>query len=115
MTAADRAPRVTPHVEDIYTLRFGDELSASKDRIWREIGRYLQRYVVSERPVVDIACDHGYFIRNVISVDKWAVDVRDMRPHLPADVTFVQCDGLHVDEHLPGGFATAFMSNYLEH
>jgi hypothetical protein len=83
--------------------------------VWREIGRSLQRYVASDRPVVDIACDQGYFIRNIISVDRWAVDVRDMRPHLPPDVTFVHCDAPHLGEHLSGGFATALMSTYLEH
>jgi SAM-dependent methyltransferase len=67
-------------------------------------------------PVLDIACDRGYFIGNVEASEKWATDVRDLSAVLPKDVHFVRASGLDLTGVLPEGhFGTVFMSNYLEH
>jgi SAM-dependent methyltransferase len=88
----------------------------AKDRVWQEITRYLQRYVDAEGVVLDIACDHGDFIRNIRAREKWASDLRDVSGHLPGDVRFVVADGLALADELPNGhFDVVFMSNYLEH
>ena len=100
----------------VYAHRFEDPEILAKDRLWVEIGRYLQRYVDAASPALDIACDRGYFIRNVTAAEKWATDVRDVSSALPPDVHFVQPDGLALAGALPAGhFGTVFMSNYLEH
>lgn len=84
--------------------------------MWREIGAYLQRFVPPSGRVLDLACDRGYFTRNIQAAERWASDLRDCRAHLPEDVTFVQHDGLSLDERLPNDyFDLVFMSNYLEH
>lgn len=114
---------MTEHVREndaeldrVYGRRFSEADTRTKDAIWRELGRFLQRYVDSGRPVLDIACDRGYFIRNVSGSERWATDVRDVTMHLPEDVRFVQSDGLALLDVLPTAyFGTTFMSNYLEH
>jgi SAM-dependent methyltransferase len=101
---------------ELYDARFDEREVSAKDSVWREIVGYLQRYVDPERPVLDIACDRGHFIRSVQASERWATDIRDMRSSLPDDIHFVQGSGLDLAHLVPNGhFGTAFMSNYLEH
>ena len=103
-------------VERVYEARFDAEARARKRAVWAQNAAYLQRYVVPDRAVLDLACDEGYFIRNVPATERWATDIRDMRASLPEDVRFVESDGLLLRAVLPTGhFGTVFMSNYLEH
>jgi 2-polyprenyl-3-methyl-5-hydroxy-6-metoxy-1,4-benzoquinol methylase len=103
-------------LDDLYARRFKDPERYAKDRVWAEIGKHLQRYVDPEAPVLDIACDDGYFTRNIHASEKWACDMRDVSGSLPSDTHFVQSDGLELATRLPSAhFGTVFMSNYLEH
>ena len=105
-----------PIEEDVYDNRFNDADAVAKDRMWREICRVLQTDVDPAGTVLDVACDRGDFIRNIAAAEKWASDIRDVSQHLPADVRFVQCDGLELATAVPTGhFDVVFMSNYLEH
>jgi SAM-dependent methyltransferase len=107
---------VTLDLDTVYASRFSDEEAAVKDRIWREIARFLERYVDGDATVLDVACDRGDFIRNIRAGEKWAIDVRDVARYLPSDVRFVLTDGLTLADELPGEhFDVVFMSNYLEH
>jgi SAM-dependent methyltransferase len=110
------------HAEDpsdldrIYESRFSDDDAADKDRIWTEIGAFLQRYIDEDQPVLDVAADRGYFIRHIRAAERWATDVRDIRDALSPDIKFVEANGPTMSEKLPHGyFGTVFMSNYLEH
>jgi 2-polyprenyl-3-methyl-5-hydroxy-6-metoxy-1,4-benzoquinol methylase len=101
---------------ELYDSRFDEREVSAKDAVWREIVRYLQRYIDSAAPVLDIACDRGHFIRWVTASERWASDIRDVEAVLPDDIRFVQASGLHLAGALPTGyFGTVFMSNYLEH
>jgi SAM-dependent methyltransferase len=103
-------------VDRIYEHRFSDADAASKDALWLEIGRYLQRFVPRDGVVLDLACDRGHFIAHIDAKEKWATDMRDVSAHLPPNVRFVQTDGLNVADELPRGhFDLVFISNYLEH
>jgi SAM-dependent methyltransferase len=103
-------------IERVYERRFSGPEAERKDAIWREIVRYLQRYVGDEAIVMDVACDRGHFIRHVVARERWAADVRDLAPFLPAGVRFVQSDGVSLADHVPvDHFDAVFMSNYLEH
>ena len=100
----------------VYSRRFSEADAEQKHAIWREIVRYLQRYVREDGAVLDVACDRGYFIRHVRAREKWASDVRDMRSLLPDSIRFVQSEGVALDQFLPTEhFDVVFMSNYLEH
>ena len=103
-------------LKEVYEQRFSAEDQAGKEAIWSELGRYLQRYVEPQARVVDIACDLGYFIRNIRAAERWATDIRDMAASLPKDVHFVRANGLDLANVLPNNhFDLAFFSNYLEH
>lgn len=113
-----RVPADLPPIvlKEVYEQRFNQEDQASKEAIWRELGKFLQRYIVPGARVVDIACDLGYFIRNVRAAEPWATDIRDVSGSLPKDVHFVPASGLDLAEVLPNNyFDLAFFSNYLEH
>lgn len=103
-------------LDEIYQVRFDEHERLAKMAIWAEIVPFIARFVDVGRPLVDIACDAGYFINQVDAVERWATDIRDMRAYLDDGVRFVQADGLGLAAELPADyFGTAFMSNYLEH
>ncbi|HUY73017.1 MAG TPA: class I SAM-dependent methyltransferase [Candidatus Dormibacteraeota bacterium] len=113
-----RDPKNLPPIvlKEVYELRFDQADQAAKDAIWRELGRYLQRYIKPDARVVDIACDVGYFIRHIRAAERWATDIRDMGSALPSDVRFVHASGLDLADIMPNDyFDIAFFSNYLEH
>jgi Methyltransferase domain len=103
-------------LDRVYAARFDERGRSRKGAMWRDIARYLQRYVDPDRPLLDVACDAGDFIRHVTASERWATDIRDVRAALPQDVRFVQAESLALLDNLPSGyFGTIFMSNYLEH
>jgi SAM-dependent methyltransferase len=103
-------------LDAVYAQRFDDAESREKDALWGVLGPFLQRWVDASAPVLDLACDRGYFVRHIRASERWASDLRDVRTYLPADVRFVQGDGLQLREALPTDhFGTVFTSNYLEH
>jgi SAM-dependent methyltransferase len=103
-------------LKEVYEQRFDEADQAAKEAIWRELGRYLQRFIVPNARVVDVACDLGYFIRNIKAADRWATDIRDVEDALPKDVHFVHASGLELAHVMPNDhFDLAFFSNYLEH
>jgi SAM-dependent methyltransferase len=104
------------HINSVYSMRFDEQDRLNKVAIWREIVRFLDPLMPSQRPVLDIACDAGYFINQVARAERWATDLRDVRDQLHPSIRFVQADGRSLAEHVPAGhFGTVFMSNYLEH
>ena len=107
---------MTRLLPELYDARFDEREVSAKDAVWREIVRYLTRYMDPSAPVLDLACDRGHFIRLVTATERWATDIRDMRSSLPDDIRFVQSSGLNLAAVVPNGyFGTVFMSNYLEH
>jgi SAM-dependent methyltransferase len=112
--AAGKLPPVV--LKEVYEQRFSPADQVGKEAIWRELGAFLQRYVEPGARVVDIACDLGYFIRNIKANERWATDIRNVGDALPADVRFVRASGLHLADAMPNSyFDLAFFSNYLEH
>jgi SAM-dependent methyltransferase len=112
--AAGPVPAIV--LKEVYEQRFDEADQAAKEAIWRELGRFLQRFIVPNARVVDIACDLGYFIRNIKAKDRWATDIRNVEGALPKDVRFVRASGLELADVMPNNhFDLAFFSNYLEH
>ena len=100
----------------LYGARFDEREVSVKEAVWREIVRYLQRYIDASAPLIDVACDRGHFVRWADASERWATDLRDVREALPADIRFVQSSGLDLAAVVPTAyFGTLFMSNYLEH
>jgi ubiquinone/menaquinone biosynthesis C-methylase UbiE len=112
--AAGNLPPIV--LKEVYEQRFSREDQVAKEAIWRELGTFLQRYVEPGARVLDIACDLGYFIRNIRTTERWATDIRDVAGSLPQDVHFVRASALELADVLPNNhFDLAFFSNYLEH
>jgi SAM-dependent methyltransferase len=108
--------RVGSDLDELYRHRFDEGDHRAKERIWPPIVQFLQRFVDADAPVIDIACDRGYFIRNVHARERWGSDVRDVSRDLGPGIRFVLADGLALADVVPTGhFGTVFMSNYLEH
>lgn len=108
-------PEGTGIPDEMYRRRFPEDEHREKLALWRVLAPYLDR-LMPPGPVLDIACDRGYFIANVSRAERWATDLRDTAGDLPPDVRFVQATGLELASILPvGHFAGVFMSNYLEH
>jgi SAM-dependent methyltransferase len=106
----------TGQLDDVYAHRFDDVDAARKDALWRVIGGFLQQFVPRDGAILDLACDRGDFIRNVVAAERWASDVRDVSAFIPPPIRFVQSDGLAIADALPHEhFDLVFMSNYLEH
>lgn len=101
---------------ELYQARFDEREVSAKEAVWREIVRFLQRYIDPMAPVLDVACDRGHFIRWAKGSERWATDIRDVRTALPSNVRFVRSSGLELASVVPNGyFGTVFISNYLEH
>ena len=86
----------------IYQRRFPEGDHLEKLALWRVLAPYLDR-LIPPRPVLDVACDRGYFIANVARAERWATDLRDTRNNLPSDVRFVRANGLELADVLPAG------------
>jgi len=101
---------------ELYEARFDEREVSAKDAVWREIVRFLQRYIDPAAPLLDVACDRGHFVRFAEASERWATDIRDVGAALPPDVRFVQASGLDLAKAVPTSyFGSVFMSNYLEH
>ena len=107
---------MTDDLPALYARRFSDDDADRQAAVWRELTRFLQRYVAADATVMDLACDRGAFINHIRAAKRWAVDVRDVRRHLDPEVQFVQTDGHSLlDQFDRGSMDVVFMSNYLEH
>jgi SAM-dependent methyltransferase len=103
-------------LERVYRTRFDEGEAGGKLELWTPIVQYLARWIPPDGAVADIACDRGYFIRNVTARERWATDIRDLSAAFDASVRFVCIDGLELSTALPADhFDVVFMSNYLEH
>jgi len=77
---------VTRQLPELYDARFDEREVSAKDAVWREIVRFLQRYIDQSASVLDIACDRGHFIRFAHASERWATDIRDVRDALPPEI-----------------------------
>ena len=103
-------------LDQLYRHRFSEAEARRKLAVWAEIVAFLGPWLPPGSVVLDIACDEGYFIRNVQGAERWATDIRDVSAALGDDVHFVQVNGLDLASAVPErNFDVAFMSNYLEH
>src|SRR4029079_15057943 len=87
-------PRGSEPPPPLTARRFSDADAPRKGEVWREITRFLQRYIEPDATVLDLACDRGAFINVVRAGQRIAVDLRDVRHYLDPDVQFIQADGL---------------------
>ena len=109
-------PSATRDLERTYRQRFSQHDVVASDTVWKEIAAYLQRFLLRDGPILDVACGHGAFIRHIVASERWATDLRDVSGFLTPDIKFVQAEGSDMANSLPHDhFEMVFMSNFLEH
>ena len=100
----------------LYLRRFAD-MESYRNQVWREICRYLRRFIPDDSDVLDIAAGYGEFINNIRvgRGKRFAVDLNpDTAGHLDREVHF----SLGSAESLPletASLDVVFISNFLEH
>lgn len=90
---------------------------ARRDVVWKEVCRYLQRYVPADSTVLDLGAGYCNFINNIGAAEKHAVDLFSELPKYagPDVITHIRpCTSL-ADEFAEGTFDVAFASNLFEH
>ena len=65
-------------LDRVYRVRFGEGESRGRYEVWTEVVAFLSRWIPRDCAVLDVACDRGYFIRNVPARERWATDIRDL-------------------------------------
>jgi 2-polyprenyl-3-methyl-5-hydroxy-6-metoxy-1,4-benzoquinol methylase len=109
-------PSANHDLEHTYRQRFSQHDVIASDTVWKEIAAYLQRFLLRDGPVLDVACGHGAFIRHIVASERWATDLRDVSGFLTPDIKFVQAEGSDMANSLPHDhFEMVFISNFLEH
>ena len=88
-----------------------------RDVVWKEVCRYLQRYVPRDATVLDLGAGYCNFINNISAAEKHAVDLFSELPNFagPDVITHNRpCTAL-TEEFEDGTFDVAFASNLFEH
>ena len=57
---------------DYYKTRFS--FNKNRDKVWKEIARYLQRYIKKESVILDLGAGYCTFINNINAKEKHALD-----------------------------------------
>lgn len=84
--------------------------------VWRVIGGYVQRFVLTEHALLDLGAGYGEFSRFISAKQKWALDTNsDLISYWPAEINpLIQT----LPGRLPlpsGSLGTILASNFFEH
>jgi SAM-dependent methyltransferase len=112
--AAMREQRGASDPEEYFRTRFLP--TPARDRVWRAICRYLERFIPPDAAVLDLGAGYCSFINHVRAADKHALDVYPGFVHYagPDVATHVgPCWAL--ESFVSERFDAVFASNLLEH
>lgn len=100
--------------ERLYEYRFRDVDQAGREKVWREIARYVHGRMGAPKRVLDPAAGRGEFIVAVPAAERWGVDLVSHGDAELAGVKMIISDIMDAD--LPDDyFDGVFLSNFLEH
>jgi SAM-dependent methyltransferase len=100
--------------ERLYEYRFRDVDQAGREKVWREIARYVHGRMGAPKRVLDPAAGRGEFIMAVPAAERWGVDLVSHGHAEDAGVKMIIADIM--DAELPDDyFDGVFLSNFLEH
>jgi ubiquinone/menaquinone biosynthesis C-methylase UbiE len=89
--------------------------SAVRDRIWKALCGYLQKFIPEEQRVLDAGAGYCYFINNIKASEKYALDSDpEVLNYANDDVKKVVCSVKNT-EFEDDFFDVIFSSNLLEH
>jgi SAM-dependent methyltransferase len=84
--------------------------------VWRELCRYLQRFVAHDKPLLDLGAGYGEFSRFIQASFKFGLDVNpDLTRYWPAGMQPLIQSALDPLPIESGTLGTVFASNFFEH
>lgn len=63
------------NTDKYYQTRFVED--KSREKVWRAINEYLQKYVKENATVLDLGCGYGDFVKGINAESKLAIDLND--------------------------------------
>lgn len=103
-------------VRDLYRERFNAKELESKNRLWKILAAFFQRYIEPGGTVLDLGAGQCEFINHIRAGRKLAVDLNpDTATFAAPGVEFHQCHCADLDFLAEGAVDAVFMSNFLEH
>jgi predicted SAM-dependent methyltransferase len=101
----------------LYDRRFGAELRARKDSLWKVLCQdFFQRYVSETDTVVDLGAGYCEFINHIRAGNKFAVDLNDDTPQSAApNVTVFLTAADNMPQFANNSVDVVFSSNLFEH
>jgi predicted SAM-dependent methyltransferase len=105
-------PQMTPYFQTRYPVK-----SDQRNRIWKEMTRYLQHRFPWGDAILDAGCGYGNFINSIESKNKYAIDIcPEVAQFLSQDVRFQSGCLSEIDTLFQAeSFSSIFTSNILEH
>lgn len=89
---------------------------AARDGVWREIARYLERYIARDASVLDLGAGYCSFINQVRAGKKFALDRHEpFRSYAAPDVTTAVKSCEDLSDFKNASLDVVFASNLLEH
>ncbi|MFH1783261.1 MAG: class I SAM-dependent methyltransferase [Candidatus Omnitrophota bacterium] len=90
--------------------------STERDKVWKVISAYLQRYIPGSSKVLDMGAGYCGFINNIKAKEKHAIDVfKDIEKYASKDVITHKRSVVDIDNLDPACFDVVFASNVFEH
>jgi SAM-dependent methyltransferase len=108
--------RALDGIQELYRERFDSKERERKNRLWKILCGYLQRYFPADGAVLDLGAGYCEFINNIKAARKIAVDMNpDTATFAAPGVTVFQstCEPMPFLES--GSLDAVFLSNVLEH
>ena len=101
----------------LYDKRFGAELKARKESLWKVLcSDFFQKYVSETDTVVDLGAGYCEFINNIRCARKFAVDLNEDTPQSAAsDVTVLLTEADKMTQFEDNSVDVVFTSNLFEH
>jgi SAM-dependent methyltransferase len=101
--------------ENYHESRF--RYDARRDRIWREVCRYLQtKYVVKSSCVLELGAGYCHFINNICASQKHALDIFPrLKEYASPDVVCRIGTCTDLSSYADSSFDVVFASNLFEH
>lgn len=97
-----------------YESRF--KFNPDRNRIWKEIARFHQKFVPAGGTVLDLGAGYCDFINNITAGKKYAVDTSSETPNYKAqDVEFLQKPASDLSPISNGSIDVIHASNLFEH
>ena len=100
--------------ENYYKSRF--RYNKFRSIVWREISRFLSKYILKDSVIVDLGAGYCDFINNTMAKVKYAIDISsETEKYKNKDVIFLKRPAWYIPEIADSSVDFLLASNLLEH